>query len=150
VLKKFVERILTFLPTASKKYSEAEFEGMVTDNCLIEQKYIESFTTIFKDADRMASGHVGDLQFTANGVEVFAEMRMMRCQTLKKYGPTHNQWNVTVYRPKHDLSVVNRISVFIFVISDNVQVDHSLKAPADYNRFIVFPARTPDGEANLC
>ncbi len=45
----------------SKKYSEAEFEGMVTDNCLIEQKYIESFTTIFKDADRMASGHVGDL-----------------------------------------------------------------------------------------
>jgi hypothetical protein len=27
---------------------------------------------------------------------------------------------------------------------------HSLKAPADYNRLIVFPARTPDGEANVC
>ncbi len=28
VVTKFVERILTFLPTASKKYSEAEFEGI--------------------------------------------------------------------------------------------------------------------------
>ena len=60
---------------------------MITDNCLVERKYSESFTTIFKDAERMKSGHVGDLQFTANGVEVFAEMRMMY-RTLTQSGMT--------------------------------------------------------------
>ena len=71
-VKNFAELILNFLPAAIKKYSKADFAVMLSEKALIEHKCTVSFTTIFNDATRMRSGHLGDLQFTVNGVEVFA------------------------------------------------------------------------------
>jgi hypothetical protein len=145
--KRFVQHISKFLSVASTKYSKEEFAVMLSDNHLIEHKYTISFKTIFADAARMPVGQSGDFHFKINGVQVGAELRMI--------GIDHRRiihsYHADVYKPRQDLAtIVNSISMFVFVFASNVEVPHSSKVPADYSRFICIPARTHDGQVNIC